>query len=165
MPSCWFYLVMKCFLGKEGADEAKRALLGAGVVQQPEGKCLALAGRSSGLLEGSLSSKAVPGWSRKVQAGKRRGVASVTFPFIQALQEWLELLFVEDRTLRVPLPQHHPGLLQPGDLKADGADGGCWGQCSLWAPSSGLTGCSYGDTAWSWSHGPQPAAPSTSAHG
>lgn len=26
--SCWFYLVMKCFLGKEGANKARQALLG-----------------------------------------------------------------------------------------------------------------------------------------
>lgn len=35
--SCWFYLVMKCFFGKEGANKARQALLSAGVAQQPEG--------------------------------------------------------------------------------------------------------------------------------
>lgn len=59
-----------------------------------------------------------------------RGVVPVTFPFVQALQEWLELLLVEDCTLRVPLPQHHPGLLQPGDLEVKGADIGCWGSAA-----------------------------------
>lgn len=155
MPSHWFYLVMKCFLEKEGAAEAKRALPGAGAVQQPEGKHLALAGRGSELSNTSPSSKAMPRRSGKEQAGERRGVAPVTFPFVQALQEWLELLLVEDRALRVPLPQHHPGVLQPGDLKVDGADGGCWGQRSPWALRSGLPGCSQGGTAWPRSHGPQ----------
>lgn len=157
VPSCWFYLVMKCFLEKEGAAEAKRALPGAGVVQQPEGKSLALAGRGSELSNASPSSKALPRGSGKEQAGERRGVVPVTFPFVQALQERLELLLVEDRALCVPLAQHHPGLLQTGNLKVDRADGGCWGQHSPWAPSSGLARWSHGDTAWSWSHGRSPA--------
>lgn len=42
VPSCWFYLVMKCFLWKEGAAEAKQTLPGPGAAQQPEGKHLAL---------------------------------------------------------------------------------------------------------------------------
>lgn len=60
VPSCWFYLVMKCFLGKEGAAEAKQALPGAGAVQQPEGKRLALAGRGSVLSNTFPSSEAMP---------------------------------------------------------------------------------------------------------
>lgn len=111
--SCWFYLVMKCFLGKEGANEARRALLSAG--------------RFSSQRVSAMS------WDRvradksgKEKANETRGVAPVTFPFVQVLQEWLELLLVEDCTLGVALPQHHPGLLQPGDLQGHGAGGGCW---------------------------------------
>lgn len=127
--SCWFYLVTKCFLGKEGANEARQALLNARVVQQPEGKCLALAGRGS-----ELSVMPCPDKSGKEKASEIRAVAPVTFPFIQALQEWLKLFLIEDRTLRVPLPQHHPGLLQPSDLKGDGAGRRCWRQHSFQAP-------------------------------
>lgn len=183
VPSAWHALPCECeglaqlscicaqllvlfsyeMLSWEGrGSQGQRALPGAGVVQQPEGKRLALAGRGSELSNTSPSSKAVPGQSRKEQAGERRGIAPVTFPFVQALQEWLELLLIEDCALRVPLPQHHPSLLQPGDLKVDGADGaggagdgGCWGQHSPWTPGVGLAGCSQGAQA-----GPRAMAPS-----
>lgn len=60
VPSHWFYLVMKCFLGKEGAAEAKRARPGAGAAQRAGGKRLALLGegRSS---QTHPRHKAVPG--------------------------------------------------------------------------------------------------------
>lgn len=38
---------------------------------------------------------------------------SRTFAFIEALEERLELLFIQNGTFRVSLPQGHPCLLQP----------------------------------------------------
>lgn len=102
----------------------------------------------------SHSSEAVPAQSGKEQAGRGKGVSPVTFPFIQALQEWLQLLLIEDCTLCVPLPQDYPSLLQPGNLKVDGADGECWRWHSHQVPNSGITGHSERCTVWPWNHGP-----------
>lgn len=46
-----------------------------------------------------------------------RGSRSGTFAFIEAPEEGLELLLVQDGALRVPLAQGHPRLLQPGNLR------------------------------------------------
>lgn len=128
----WVCLVRKGFLGKEGAAEAKRALRGGSAAT---GKCLALSGRGAELPNTSPPPRL---WMKGEGAGRRerRGAPPFTFPFVQALQERLQLLLVEDRALRVPLPQHHPGLLQPGDLEAHGADGRCWGHRALGSQSA-----------------------------
>ena len=55
-----------------------------------------------------------------------------TFALIEALEEWLERLLIEDGALCVSLPQGHPCLLQPGNLgRSDyerlASEGACWG--------------------------------------